>query len=72
MVEPGDEFTRRACSGEGYPIKEAGRGIPVIYMTEANSPQLDLRAQKLGALGLLHKPINFSELLNCFLDGCSN
>ncbi len=31
MVEPGDEFTRCACPGEGYPIKESGRGIPFFY-----------------------------------------
>jgi len=38
-------------------------GIPVIYVTGANSTQLDLRAKQLGAFGLIHKPINFSELL---------
>jgi two-component system response regulator GlrR len=38
-------------------------GIPIIYITGNNSPELDLRAKQLGAYGLIHKPINFSALL---------
>jgi len=39
------------------------RGIPIIYITGNNSAQLDVMAKQLGAYGLIHKPINFSALL---------
>jgi two-component system chemotaxis response regulator CheY len=38
-------------------------GIPIIYITGNNSPELDLRAKQLGAYGLVRKPVNFSALL---------
>lgn len=38
-------------------------GIPIIHITGGNSPQLDLRAQTLGAFGLIHKPIDFDKLI---------
>jgi CheY-like chemotaxis protein len=39
------------------------RGIPVIFITGDQSSQLDMRAKQLGAFGLLHKPIELSELV---------
>ena len=39
------------------------RDIPVIYITGNDSLQLDLRAKQVGAFGLIHKPVNFSALL---------
>ena len=38
------------------------RGTPIIYMTGANSPELNLRVQQSGAFALFRKPINFNEL----------
>src|ERR1700683_2011594 len=40
----------------------AARGIPVIYITGDNSSQLDLRAEQMGAYGLIHKPVNIPGL----------
>ena len=56
-------------SGNGFGVIERinqlpeTKGIPVIYITGQNSPQLDVRAKQLGAFGLIHKPVNFASLL---------
>lgn len=56
-------------SGNGFGVLERlaefpeTAGIPVIYITGDASSQLDVRAQQLGAFGLIHKPINFAVLL---------
>jgi two-component system, sensor histidine kinase and response regulator len=56
-------------AGNGFGVLERIKklpeisGIPVVYITGADSRQLDLRAQQLGAYGLIHKPIIFGELL---------
>jgi CheY-like chemotaxis protein len=56
-------------SGNGFSVLERLakmpeiKGIPLIYITGANSTQLDLRARQMGAYGLIHKPVNFNELL---------
>jgi len=66
-----DEGSRLILSGAGNGfgvIERINRlpetqGIPVIYITGQNSPQLDVQAKQLGAFGLIHKPVNFASLL---------
>ncbi len=58
-----------SSKGDGFGIIERLRklpelaGIPVIFMTGDNSSQLALRAEELGAFGLIHKPLNLTALL---------
>lgn len=60
----------RMPAGDGFSVMERMaripelRGIPVIYITGDKSAHLDLKAEQLGACGLLHKPIRLSELLS--------
>src|SRR2546421_911788 len=59
----------RMPAGEGFSVIErlasdpVLKGIPVIYITGDQSTLLKLRAEKLGAFGLLYKPIRLSTLL---------
>jgi CheY-like chemotaxis protein len=58
-----------SSAGDGFGIIERIKNIPelgetpIIFMTGDNSPQLELRAQELGAFGLIHKPLNLAEFL---------
>lgn len=58
----------RMPAGDGFSVLERMnklpelRGIPVIYITGDRSSQLDLKAEQLGACGLIHKPISASAL----------
>ncbi|HVT88551.1 MAG TPA: response regulator [Tepidisphaeraceae bacterium] len=58
----------RMPAGDGFSVLERMknipeiRDIPVIFITGDQSFQLDLRAEELGAVGLIHKPISISVL----------
>src|ERR1700722_13931317 len=57
-----------SSKGDGFGVLERMkklpeiREIPVIYITGDPSSQLDLRAEQLGAYGLIHKPASLSAL----------
>jgi two-component system chemotaxis response regulator CheY len=59
----------RMPAGDGFSVLERMRkipeirGIPVIYITGDKSSQIDLRAEQLGAHGVIHKPISIAALL---------
>jgi len=59
----------RMPAGDGFSVLERmakipqSSRIPIIYITGDKSSQLDLKAEQLGACGLIHKPINLSALL---------
>lgn len=59
----------RMPAGNGFSVMERMekipelKGVPVIYMTGAQSAELELQAQHLGASALIHKPISFPKLL---------
>ena len=59
----------RMPAGDGFSVMERMgkipevRHIPIIYITGDQSATLDLKAEQLGACGLLHKPIVLSALL---------
>lgn len=58
-----------SSTGDGFGILERIakipelRTIPIIYMTGDSSTQLELRAEELGAFGLIHKPVNLAALM---------
>jgi DNA-binding response OmpR family regulator len=59
----------RMPAGDGFSVLERMgkipelRDLPVIYITGDQSTELDLKAERMGACGLIHKPIVFSTLL---------
>jgi DNA-binding response OmpR family regulator len=59
----------RMPAGDGFNVLERMRkipelkGTPIIYITGDQAHELDFKAQKLGAFGLIHKPIVISALL---------
>lgn len=59
----------RMPAGDGFSVLERMRkipelgNVPVIYMTGDKSEELDLKAQRMGARGVIHKPIRLSELI---------
>lgn len=59
---------RMPC-GDGFSVLERMsrlpelRFIPVIYITGEKSAELDLKAERMGARGVIHKPIAISALL---------
>jgi two-component system, OmpR family, alkaline phosphatase synthesis response regulator PhoP len=64
----GDHHNILSSKGDGFGVLERMkklpelRAIPVIYITGDPSSQLDLRAEQLGAFGLIHKPASLSKL----------
>ncbi|HUB25300.1 MAG TPA: response regulator [Tepidisphaeraceae bacterium] len=59
----------RMPAGNGFSVLERMRktpelqNIPVIYITGEKSAEVDLKAEQLGARGVIHKPIVLSKLL---------
>jgi DNA-binding response OmpR family regulator len=59
----------RMPAGDGFSVVERMRKIPelgnvqVIYMTGEKSEELDSKAKRMGARGVIHKPIRLSELM---------
>ena len=59
----------RMPAGDGFSVLERMakipelRDLPVIYITGDQSVELDLRAEQMGACGLIHKPIVLSALI---------
>jgi CheY-like chemotaxis protein len=59
----------RMPAGNGFSVLERIkkipelRGLPVIYVTGDKSAEVDLRAEQLGACGLIHKPISLPLLI---------
>jgi CheY-like chemotaxis protein len=64
----GDHHNILSAKGDGFGVLERMKKlpelceIPVIYITGDPSSQLDLRAEQLGAFGLIHKPASLSAL----------
>jgi DNA-binding response OmpR family regulator len=56
-------------AGDGFSVLERMQklpelcDLPVIYITGNQNAELDLRAEHMGAKGLIHKPISFPVLL---------
>jgi DNA-binding response OmpR family regulator len=56
-------------AGNGFSVLERMekipeiRGVPVIYITGDRSAALDIKARRMGACGLIHKPISLSALV---------
>lgn len=59
----------RMPAGDGFSVLERMaklpdlKGVPVIYITGERSDELDMQAVRLGACGVIHKPIILSALL---------
>lgn len=59
----------RMPAGDGFSVMERMRkipeleNVPVIYMTGEKSEEMELKAQRMGARGVIHKPIRLSELM---------
>lgn len=59
----------RMPAGEGFSVLErmrqitTTRDIPIIFITGDSSEKLSLKAEQLGAFGLLRKPISLSAML---------
>jgi len=59
----------RMPAGDGFSVLERMQKqpelckIPIIYITGEKSSELDLKAEQMGARGVIHKPISVSALL---------
>lgn len=59
----------RMPAGDGFSVQQRMSKIPelkttpVIYITGDPSFQLDLKAEQVGAFGLIHKPLSLAELV---------
>ncbi len=60
----------RMPAGDGFSVQQrmakipAIRHIPVIYITGETATELDLKAERMGASGVIHKPISLTRLLH--------
>jgi CheY-like chemotaxis protein len=68
----------RMPAGDGFSVLERMnklpelRDVPVIYITGEKSSELDLKAERMGAHGLIHKPIILSTLLKLIESATAN
>lgn len=57
-------------AGSGFSVQERMEKqhefghVPVIYMTGDTRMETELHAHEMGAIGVIHKPLNMRELLN--------